>query len=227
MIGGILTLACLSAGPARACDIALALAVDVSGSVDQAEYRLQMQGLASALADPVIGDALIAAKAQVMVVQWTGDNRQHVSVPWTSITDRDRVAELAAGIAAAPRRWWQFSTAIGAALGFTKAQFGAVSTCRRKVIDVSGDGRSNEGPPPGSFAREMWQDGFTVNGLAIEGSEPDLTTYYWENVALGDGAFVITANGFGEYHARMRLKLLREVTEQVSRAGPDQVPAQN
>lgn len=73
----------------------------------------------------------------------------------------------------------------------------------------------------------MWQDGFTVNGLAIEGSEPDLTTYYWENVALGDGAFVITANGFGEYHARMRLKLLREVTEQVSRAGPDQVPAQD
>jgi len=37
-----------SGGPsgARACDVALVLAVDVSGSVDSREYRLQADGLA-------------------------------------------------------------------------------------------------------------------------------------------------------------------------------------
>jgi Ca-activated chloride channel family protein len=43
-----------------------------------------------------------------------------------------------------------------------------------------------------------------------------LTEYFWENVILGDGAFVITANSYEEYPARMRRKLLREVTKQIS-----------
>ena len=39
----------LAATASRACDLALVLAVDVSGSVDSREYDIQMQGLAAAL----------------------------------------------------------------------------------------------------------------------------------------------------------------------------------
>ena len=52
--------------------------------------------------------------------------------------------------------------------------------------------------------------------LVIEGAEPMLTEYFWENVILGPGAFVITANSFDEYPKRMRMKLLREVSKPVS-----------
>ncbi|MDA1287202.1 MAG: DUF1194 domain-containing protein, partial [Proteobacteria bacterium] len=96
--------------------------------------------------------------------------------------------------------------------------------CRRRVIDVSGDGSSNEGTDPASLHRQLWRDGFTVNGLAIEGSEPDMTAYYWENVIAGEKAFVMTANGFADYPARIKLKLLREVTEQVSALDPFVIP---
>ena len=207
----------LPAGSAAgACEIALALAVDVSGSVDAREYRIQMQGLAAALADGAVSDALVAARARVMLVQWTGDSRQEVSVPWVALERRADVEALAARIAAVPRRWWQFSTAIGSALEFTSAQFTPDIACARKVIDLSGDGVSNEGIAPASLRGRLWRRGFTVNGLAIAGSEPGLSTYYWENVAIGEGAFVVTANGFSDYPARIRLKLLREVTRQVS-----------
>ncbi|WP_342774985.1 DUF1194 domain-containing protein [Litoreibacter halocynthiae] len=40
---------------AQACELALVLAVDVSGSVDPGEYRLQMEGLGAALGDGGLG----------------------------------------------------------------------------------------------------------------------------------------------------------------------------
>ncbi|MEO0864759.1 MAG: DUF1194 domain-containing protein, partial [Pseudomonadota bacterium] len=52
--------------------LALLLAVDVSGSVDKQEYRTQMDGLAAALRDGIVADALVAQRAQVALVQWTG-----------------------------------------------------------------------------------------------------------------------------------------------------------
>ena len=54
--------------PVAACDLALILAVDVSGSVDAQEYRIQMDGLAEALRDSVISEALVRAEAELMLV---------------------------------------------------------------------------------------------------------------------------------------------------------------
>ena len=61
---------------AVACDLALVLAVDVSGSVDRGEYRVQMDGLAAALRDGVVVDALIHQQAYVSLIQWSGASRQ-------------------------------------------------------------------------------------------------------------------------------------------------------
>ncbi|MEO1141799.1 MAG: DUF1194 domain-containing protein, partial [Pseudomonadota bacterium] len=68
----------ISSLPAKACNIALALTVDVSGSVNSEEYALQMNGLAAALRDPTVADALVKEKASVMLVQWSGTSRQKV-----------------------------------------------------------------------------------------------------------------------------------------------------
>ncbi len=213
--------ACGAVVSAAACEVALVLAVDVSGSVDQREYRIQMQGLADGLRDGAVSEALVVGEAAVLVLQWTGTSRQRVVVPWQRMTDFDAIEALAARIETTPRVWRNFSTAIGEALEVGAAQFRDVPQCRRRVIDVSGDGSSNEGPGPRDLHGLLRQEGIVVNALVIEGAEPRVIEYFWENVIHGPGAFVITANDYAEYPARMRRKLLREVTKPISKAPGD------
>ncbi|MEM7597165.1 MAG: DUF1194 domain-containing protein [Pseudomonadota bacterium] len=203
-------------GPAHACDIALVLAVDVSGSVDNTEFRIQMDGLAEGLRDPSVSEALVAGEAAISVLQWTGTTRQAVSVPWTQVKSFDDLETLANEIEAVTRKWRNYSTAIGEALEFSAALFAEAPPCDRRVVDVSGDGASNEGVEPADVRVQLDAQGITVNALVIEGAEPDLTKYFRENVIVGPGAFVITANSFEEYPKRMQMKLLREVAKQIS-----------
>ena len=203
----------LMARPAAACDLALALAVDVSGSVDSREFGIQMDGLASALRDPVISEALVRAQAQVLLVQWTGATRQRLTLPWTQIDSFEAADRFAAAVENDKRIWRNYSTAIGDALAFTMAQFDGVE-CTRRIIDVSGDGSSNEGRPPDSLHPELKERRITVKTIAIEESEDDLTAYFYENVIVGEGAFVETARKFEDYPDGIRRKLLREVAMQ-------------
>ena len=199
-----------------ACNLALALAVDVSGSVDTDEYRIQMDGLAAGLRDPVVSEALVRGRARLMLVQWTGSSRQRVTIPWTRIDSFATLENFAGRVAADSRVWRNFSTAIGEALEVTVAHFDRVPDCKRHLIDVSGDGISNEGVEPKTLHRELRDRGVTVNAIAIEESEPDLTAYFFENVIVGEGAFVVSAAGFSDYPERIRKKLLREVSQQTA-----------
>lgn len=200
----------------QACDLALVLAVDVSGSVDQREYRLQMEGLGAALADSAVTEALVAAQAQVMLLQWTGSSRQHVAVPWTHVTDFEVADALASRVIDAPRAWRSFSTAIGEAVGRALVQFDDVPLCKRRVIDVSGDGISNEGVPPKEMKAAALLRDVTINGLAIAASEVGLVEYYRANLIVGAGSFAMEALDFEDYPKRIRQKLLREITKQVA-----------
>lgn len=202
--------------PARACELALVLAVDVSGSVDAKEYRQQMGGLAAALRTPDIAQALLEQEARLSLVQWTGLSRQALVLPWVAITSPAELEKFAAQVADAPRRWRHYSTAIGAALGFAVPLFGLVPECRRRVIDVSGDGRSNEGAAPSALRAGLSRAAVTVNGLAIEESEADLAGYYFEEVIWGAGAFVEIATGFADYPDAIRRKLRREVVRDLA-----------
>ncbi|MGI9370515.1 MAG: DUF1194 domain-containing protein [Ruegeria sp.] len=205
------------AQPANACDLALALAVDVSGSVDSREFRIQMDGLAQGLRDPVVSEALVRSQARLMLVQWTGASRQQITIPWTRIGDFEALEKFAENVSADPRVWRNFSTAIGEALETTMAAFDQVPDCGRHLIDISGDGVSNEGIEPADLHRKLRDRGITVNAIAIEESEPELTAYFFENVIVGEGAFVVSAAGFEDYPERIRKKLLREVTQQTAR----------
>ena len=64
----------LWAAPAGACALALAFALDISVSVDRAEYGLQRDGLAAALLDPEVSQALLAQPGGValMAYEWSG-----------------------------------------------------------------------------------------------------------------------------------------------------------
>ena len=205
------------AWPASACDLALLLAVDVSGSVDRREFQIQMDGLADALRVGVIADGLVQQQAFLALMQWTGSSRQRITIPWQQVRNHAEVTAFADRVAADPRVWRNYSTAIGEALMAAQAAFEDVPQCARKVIDVSGDGVSNEGISPA----RRWPDGVTINALALETDSSDLTAYFFENVIAGEGAFVETANGFEDYPDKIHRKLQREVLFRVGALATD------
>ena len=195
-----------------ACDLALAFAVDVSGSIDGPDYQTQMAGLAEALRDPVVANALADRRSRLLLVQWTGAGQQIVSLPWTQVRSVPDVHAVARRIEGLSRSWSRHPTALGEALMFTAAAFAQVPDCYRRVIDVSGDGVSNEGRVPGAVRDTLAGQGITVNALAIEHSGTGrLTRYFRRNVIAGPGAFVQTAIGFGQFSEAMREKLQREI----------------
>ena len=202
--------------PGLACDLALVLAVDVSGSVDATEYRIQMDGLAQALRDGVVSEALVRAQAQVTLIQWSGRGRQEISLPWTPTRTFAEVEALARAVEAAPRPWRNFSTALGEALLLGLEQIVNGPECKRRVIDLSGDGPSNEGVEPATLKPLMRRADVTVNAIAIEQSEPELTAYFYEHVIRGEGAFDETARSFRDYPEKIRRKLVREVAQKTA-----------
>lgn len=197
------------------CALELTLAIDVSGSINKRQFALQVEGLADALQSPDIVQAIqfyAPRSVWMTVVQWSGDVHQIRSVSWTEVSTADQMLAFAAEVRRQPRHYAIYSTAIGEALQFIgMPSERPPELCARKIIDVSGDGPSNEGTTPETIRDQLVESGFTVNALAILEKEPDLQTYYEKNVIGGQGAFVMTANRFSDYPQAIRHKLLREL----------------
>ena len=196
--------------PVVACDIALALTIDVSSSVDAGEYRLQVDGLADALGEARIRDALLAADARLMVIQWSGVNKQQIMLPWTRMSDAFTIARFAEDARALPRAFNNSDTAPGDAIEFAVRQFADVADCRRRVIDVSGDGPENAGIGVRSASARAWARGIEINGIAIESIGLAITRFY-ETAVITPGGFVITARRHEDYPRAIAEKLFREV----------------
>jgi len=201
----------LTATPAVACDTALLLTIDVSNSIDVAEYRLQTDGMADAVLDAEVSDALIQGQVAVAVMQWSGVGRQDVSLPWRQIRTLADVQALSADARTMPRAFVQSDTAPGDAILFALDQFADAPTCTRKVIDISGDGTPNAGSDTRAASREAERRGVTINGIAIESMGLAISTFFRRAVITGDG-FVITARTHRDYPRAIREKILREVS---------------
>ncbi|MDQ2089254.1 DUF1194 domain-containing protein [Marimonas arenosa] len=220
-----LVTAMLAGDPAKAaCRQALALGLDVSGSVDSPEYALQRRGLANALRHPEVTEALLAlpqAPVELMVYEWSAPGAARVILPWTAITAAAVLESAANRIATAPRTGLPSSTALGAAMRFGITAL-APRPCWRRTLDLSGDGKSNTGPPPAPVRAEAAAAGITINALVIGADAPatgdaryveigELTAYFRFNVIAGPGAFTEPAFGFSDYEAAMVRKLKREL----------------
>ena len=201
--------------PARACDTALLLAIDVSGSIDAGEYAMQSQGLAAALADPEVVAALLQGQVALAVVQWSGKGEQAVTQPWRRMLSPPEIAVFAQTAATLPRRYGS-DTAVGQALDFAVSQFPAVADCSRKVIDISGDGQENVGFTVAAARSHAEAAGIEVNAVAIEdpGQSAPITSFYLKWVVTRHG-FALTARGLQDYPRAIREKLLRELARPV------------
>jgi len=210
---------------AAECRQALALGLDVSGSVDAREYRLQMDGLATALNAAEVREKLMmmpAAPVRVMVFEWSGPADQAVVVPWTEISSLAALDGVIATLRATERRDASPGTALGVAMNEGELHLRAQGDCWKRTLDLSGDGKSNLGPPPRDMQARLARSGITINALVIGVDDPDtddirqaeiaeLSSYFRAEVILGPDAFVQTALGFGDYARAMTQKLVREL----------------
>jgi hypothetical protein len=205
-----------AAAQAVEVDLALVLAVDCSYSVDAAEFRLQMLGLAEAFRRPEIQRAIgngILGRIVVALVQWSDERKQTFSVPWTLIAGGGDAAEFAALLEATPREVAEGATAIGAALRYCAGllRTSPVSAAR-KVIDISSDGRNNRGIHPTVARDRILAEGMTINGLVILDEWPTLDIYFEQQVVGGPDHFVIAADDYDAYGEAIYRKLLQEIT---------------
>jgi len=195
-------------------DLELVLAVDVSGSVDDDEYALQMGGIANAFRSPVVLDAIRTFAPNglaVAVTVWSSSDAQSVAVDWTLVSGQDDAAAFAELVEAAPRGS-RGNTAIGSAIAHATRLFdGSGFEGRRQVIDISGDGISNDGPDIAPAREIALQRGITINGLVIVENNLVANRLYRREVVGGPGAFVIAAQGFKDFEQAFLRKLLREI----------------
>ena len=213
------------ATPAHAaCRQALALGLDVSGSVDAREYRLQMNGLADALSAASVRHAILAqpgAPMQLLVFEWSGPNAQHLVLPWTAINDARDLDSITSLLRDTRRRDASPGTALGEAMQ-VGARYLGQTTCWVKTLDISGDGKANLGARPRDVKPLIAPENITINALVIGADAPavgdsrqvelsELSAYFRAEVIVGDDAFVETAIGFDDYAAAMTRKLEREI----------------
>jgi len=207
---------------ATAVDVELVLAVDVSYSMDPDEQALQREGYVLALRSREFMQALrqgANAKIAVTYIEWAGQFDQKVIMPWRLIEGRESADAVAAELAAAPYRRAS-RTSISGGLRFAKTLFdNSGYRGLRRVIDVSGDGANNAGPPIVETRDDVLASGITINGLPIMLKRPnpgtmdieDLDVYYEDCVIGGPGAFVIPIRERAKFVEATRTKLILEV----------------
>lgn len=231
----LMAIAGLAQGAEAACRQALALALDVSGSVDAQEYRLQVDGLAMALGDAAVQEALLQfpqAPVRLMVFEWSGFHYQRILINWQEIAGPPDIARVITALRQTQAgRIDDPSTAIGPAMLFGANALGTQHDCWQRTLDISGDGPANFGPHPRDLTGAALA-GITVNALVIGPDSRANTTknlknvktleaYFRSFVIRGPGAFAETARDYADFADAMRRKLIRELDAPVlSRRGP-------
>lgn len=227
-------------------DTALVLAVDVSDSVDAERYRLQMEGIARALEDPAVVDAITSGPRGGIVLSllaWSDD--AELVMPWQTIRSAEHARRVADVIRTLPQKGGEY-TCVAKMLVRVHDNVLPQAALRadRIVIDVSGDGIDNcEVRKASDEARDaIVAKGATINGLPIIvqgendvvgvgtfrrpgfafedlGLDRDATTldaWYRDHVIGGAGGFLHVANGYEDFGRAFRQKFVTEISVRAS-----------
>lgn len=172
-------------------DVALFVAVDVSESVDENRYRLQMEGIARALEDREVIQAISSGAhggIAVSVIAWA--DKTDVAVPWQIIRNIDDGRAVAQMVRKLPHLSGEY-TCLGRMMTTVKETLldDIPVKADKIVVDVSGDGIDNCMDPTDSDAARdaLVARSVTINGLPI--------LVKGENDLVGQGAY--RAPGFG------------------------------
>jgi hypothetical protein len=210
-------------------DLELVLAVDVSGSVDAVEARLQREGYIAAMTSDTVMKAVKSGpmrRIAVTYVEWAGAQHQETIMPWTLIESLEDAQNFMAQVADSPYAAYRW-TSISAAIDYSMKMFAeSPFEGTRRVIDISGDGKNNHGREVADARAEATAAGVVINGLPILSSragasaaggprgwpsDPDLDSYFQTEVIGGPGAFMVPAESFDTFSEAVKSKLMREI----------------
>lgn len=207
---------------AEPVDVELVLAVDVSLSMSPDELEIQRRGYAAALTDPRVLEAIADGphgRIAVTYFEWAGTLSHYVVVPWTVIATPEDAARVVGQLSAqtpnSARR-----TSISGALDFGGDLFAENAYAgTKRVIDISGDGPNNQGPPVDATRDALVAQGIVINGLPLMTNGgavsiydvADLDRYYNDCVIGGPGAFVIPVHEWSQFPEAIRRKLVLEL----------------
>jgi uncharacterized protein DUF1194 len=209
---------------AASVDVELVIAVDVSYSMDLDELAVQREGYAQAIVSKEFLQALSTgpnSKISVTYFEWSASSDQKIIIPWRVI-DGPETADAVANeiLQTSVRRGSR--TSISGAILFAMPLFDE-NPYRglRRVIDISGDGPNNNGPPVTPARDEALAKGIVINGLPVMVKEPSFATmdienldwYYEDCVIGGPGSFVVPIKGRENFKEAIRTKLIREVAD--------------
>src|SRR5262245_38822997 len=215
-------------------DVELVIAVDVSYSMDPDEQALQREGYILALTSPEFLNVVRQGphgRIAITYFEWAGIADQKVVVPWRLIDGLDTARGFTDEIARAPYRR-AYRTSISGALLFASPLFEANPyRGARRVVDVSGDGVNNQGPPVTVIRDELLAKSVTINGLPIMLKRPlaasmdieNLDVYYEDCVIGGPGSFVIPIKEREKFKEATRTKLALEIAGSTPPAPPRRV----
>ena len=146
------------------------------------------------------------------VFEWSGEVQQQVDIGWTLLESTSDVLALSTRISELGRSIPTGATSIAGALSFGNSLLqGSPFEANRQVIDLSGDGRNNQGMDVRIVRRAVIGQGVTINALAILNEHPTLNYYYEDRVIGGVGAFVQIAEDYADYASAINRKLVREI----------------
>ncbi|NOT71708.1 MAG: DUF1194 domain-containing protein [Hyphomicrobium sp.] len=223
-------------------DTALIVSIDVSNSVDGDRYKLQMEGIAKALEDPGVIEAIIGGpNGGILFSMVTWADRPALALPWVKIASKEDALALAARVRKLPLQGGEFTCMtkmLRSANDKIVPQIPAKAL--RVVIDVSGDGpdNCNADEPIETVRDELVANGVTINGLPIldganagattggvvaPGAEPNtaakptdgsksLEEWFKTHVQGGTGSFVLPANGYSDFARAIRQKFIIEIS---------------
>ncbi|HEX2840062.1 DUF1194 domain-containing protein [Hyphomicrobium sp.] len=172
-------------------DTALVVAVDISDSVNNDRYQLQMEGIARALEDPEVIRAIMSGPRGGIgfaMVEWA--DISELTIPWRVIRTSEEALETAAIVRRLMQRAGEY-TCVSRMLSFVRERVvsGLPLSATRVVLDVSGDGIDNCRDPADTLRERdaLVRSGVQINGLPI--------IVAGENDTVGASAY--RAPGFG------------------------------
>jgi hypothetical protein len=205
-------------------DLELVLAVDISGSMDYDEQRVQRDGYVAAFRHPDVIRAITSGpygQIAVTYLEWAGAGTFDQIVAWRVLGGAEDANSFADALANAQLRAGR-RTSISSALRFASNLLRArpVNEYARRTIDISGDGPNNEGSPVLSMRNRVLKDGIVINGLPILIRPTTfrmlavpftLDQYYKDCVIGGPGSFMITVANVADFEQAIRRKLVLEI----------------
>ncbi len=245
-----------NSGNGGAVSVELVLSVDVSGSVSDSEFELQRNGYIKAFEDSAVQQAIKDLPNGLAVNMQFWASNKVIDTGWYKLIKNDSggidnlnsfiqemkdvVRNKSQSKVTVNGKTVKTGSGTDIALAINEAKKLLLNNNydgEALVIDVSGDGVSDDTPysgpqeengdcphahfcPPLEAARDAAvAAGITINGLPIVNDQNrknlthEIDIHYEQLVVGGDGAFVEVANDFSGFTTAAKNKILREITE--------------